>query len=98
MKFGENRYALCYDIADDKRRNRLALLLTDYGVRVQFSVFEIVANNRIFDSLIAEVQDLIDPEKDKILVYSLCAACDKKVLRLGCQPKVPHATELLFVI
>lgn len=98
MKPGENRYTLCYDVADDKRRDKLAQLLTDYGVRVQFSVFEIVCNGRIFDSLIADVTELIDPKKDKVLVYPLCAFCDKRVMRIGSQSQVAHGTELLFVV
>ena len=98
MRPGQNRYAICYDIANDKRRGQIAQLLTDYGVRVQFSVFEVVGNNRIFDSLIAKINALIDPEKDRILVYPLCAACDSKVLRIGCQEQVPYGNELLLVV
>ena len=36
------QYVICYDIADDRRRDRVAKALLDYGPRVQESVF--VAN------------------------------------------------------
>ena len=33
------QYVICYDIADDRRRNRVATALLDFGQRVQESVF-----------------------------------------------------------
>jgi len=33
-------YSICYDIKDDRRRNRIFKLLKDFGEPVQFSVFE----------------------------------------------------------
>jgi len=33
---------VAYDIIDDKRRNRVAKTMEDYGTRVQYSVFECV--------------------------------------------------------
>ena len=31
---------VCYDIPDDKRRNRISEILEGFGERVQFSIFE----------------------------------------------------------
>lgn len=36
-----NSYLICYDISDDRDRNRVARLLERYGERVQYSVFEV---------------------------------------------------------
>jgi CRISPR-associated protein Cas2 len=36
-----NSYLICYDITDDRDRNRVARLLERYGDRVQYSVFEV---------------------------------------------------------
>lgn len=33
------RFLVCYDIADDRRRDRMAKALLDYGARIQESVF-----------------------------------------------------------
>ena len=33
-------YTVAYDITDDKRRNKVAKILKDFGKRVQYSVFE----------------------------------------------------------
>jgi CRISPR-associated protein Cas2 len=35
-----NRFILCYDISDDKSRNKLAKICEKFGIRVQYSVFE----------------------------------------------------------
>jgi len=34
-------YLVCYDIEDDRERNRVAKLLLKHGRRVQYSVFEL---------------------------------------------------------
>lgn len=36
-----NSYLICYDISDNRDRNRVARLLERYGERVQYSVFEV---------------------------------------------------------
>lgn len=36
-----NSYLICYDITDNRDRNRVARLLERYGDRVQYSVFEV---------------------------------------------------------
>ena len=33
-------YLICYDVVNDRRRNRVSRLLEGYGLRVQKSVFE----------------------------------------------------------
>jgi CRISPR-associated protein Cas2 len=35
-------YLICYDIADDRRRDRVSRFLEGYGLRIQKSVFECV--------------------------------------------------------
>jgi len=37
-------YVVAYDITNDKRRKKLSDLLETYGVRVNYSVFEIELN------------------------------------------------------
>ncbi len=38
------KFVLCYDIPEDKIRNRLARLCEKFGIRVQYSVFEFRLN------------------------------------------------------
>ena len=77
------QYLVCYDIADDARRSRVASSLLDFGTRIQESVF--VANldddlaGRMRERLIKLVSDL----EDRVHVFRLCAACEPKTWTLG---------------
>ena len=66
------RYIVCYDISDDRRRSTLSRLLTGYGVRVQWSMFECVLNDLEIRRLVAAIDRVID-ERDNVLINQ-CAA------------------------
>ncbi len=74
---------LAYDIADDRRRDRLVRRLTDDLVRVQESVFEGLISDRRHVALRAAVNDLIDHRTDNIRVYTLCQRCRLSVESMG---------------
>ena len=59
---------LTYDISDSKKRNKVANLLEAYGVRVNYSVFELDITKRSLDGLLAEIEKLSSKE-DSIRVY-----------------------------
>lgn len=44
-------YVISYDISNDRRRNKIAKILLDYGRRVQYSVFECEMNQKSFKEL-----------------------------------------------
>jgi CRISPR-associated protein Cas2 len=52
-----------YDIVDDRRRQRLAKVLENYGQRVQKSVFECRLDEGRFLKLKKQVDKLIDLEE-----------------------------------
>ena len=64
-----------YDIGDTdsregaKRLRRLATVLAQYGVRVQFSVFECRLSPERFARLTDEVREVIDTERDSVIFY-----------------------------
>lgn len=64
-----------YDLVDDRQRQRLARLLTDYGQRVQKSVFECQLDEGRFLRLKKQVDKLIDPVQDSVRYYFLCQRC-----------------------
>jgi len=80
------QYVVCYDIADDARRSRISAVLLDFGVRVQESVF--VAH--LDDALAARLRDrllrVVDNERDRLHMFQLCAACEKKGWAVGDEP------------
>lgn len=76
-------YVICYDIPDDRRRNKVAACLEDFGDRVQYSVFEAVLPRRLFDKLLLRLRDIVDPDDDSLAIYRLCAACISQSTFIG---------------
>jgi CRISPR-associated protein Cas2 len=68
-----------YDIVDDSRRTRLAKALSDYGYRVQKSVFECQVDDRLFLEMKEEIEKMIDRETDSVRYYFLCGRCQGNV-------------------
>jgi len=72
-----------YDLPDDRRRTHLSNALEDFGVRVQYSVFECLLTPDQIDQLRARMARLIDPAKDSVRIYRLCQDCVEKIEILG---------------
>ncbi len=65
-----------YDIADDKRRLKIAKALLDFGgERVQRSVFECYIEPRQFARLQQRLRHHLAQEQDSLRFYILCEAC-----------------------
>jgi CRISPR-associated protein Cas2 len=71
-----------YDIRDDRRRNRVAKTLLDFGARVQYSVFECIMDDKLLEKMTAKLNKIIS-EKDNVRIYALCAKCEKVIEILG---------------
>ncbi|MCW5968917.1 MAG: CRISPR-associated endonuclease Cas2 [Blastocatellales bacterium] len=67
---------VAYDIADDRRLNRVAALMQDYGKRVQRSVFECRLDAERLEDLSKKLKDLLHWREDKVQIYPLCGACE----------------------
>lgn len=79
-------YLVCYDIADDRRRNKVAHLLEGYGMRVQKSVFESVLTPDQYQMVQKKLSKYLDPKEDQIRFYSMSPRYRQMVLILGVQP------------
>ena len=64
-------YLVCYDICDDKRLRRVAEVCSDFGVRLQYSVFECDLNASEKVVMEGKLQEIIDSEKDQVLFVNL---------------------------
>ena len=64
-----------YDCTNDKRRNRVAKILLDYGYRVQYSVFEVELDKRRFEEMHGRLLEAIDESEDSIRIYRICERC-----------------------
>ncbi len=69
---------VCYDITDDKRRNRVSDILEGFGERVQFSVFECDVKPEHIKGLKEKLAKVLK-DKDSVRYYYLCGECITKV-------------------
>ena len=67
-----------YDIPDDRRRLRLANSLKDFGVRVQYSVFECHLEPDELEKLRHRLEKLVVPAEDSVRLYRFCQDCGAK--------------------
>ncbi|MBE9610837.1 CRISPR-associated endonuclease Cas2 [Chitinilyticum piscinae] len=72
-------WLICYDIADDERRQAAARLLLRHGERVQLSAYEIYLRNVELDALLVQLQQVLDPQLDILSAYPLCSWCRNQV-------------------
>ena len=87
---------VAYDIASDRRRNRVAHFLKDYGHRVNYSVFECRIQRVQYSKLRSGLKKLIHRKKDSILLYDLCRNCELRKDSLGFR-NVPDDPPIVMV-
>lgn len=75
-------YLICYDIVDTMKRAKLADILTDYGIRVQKSVFEALLNKDELAVLLKLAEPYITLD-DTLRVYELTNTLYKNKIVLG---------------
>jgi len=79
-------YVACFDISDDRLRDRVGHVLLEYGDRVQQSVFEIaVKNPGELNEMRIRLIDMVGQD-DNIRFYRLCAACRDRSATLAGDP------------
>ena len=64
-------YLCTYDLADDKRRNRLFELLKDHGEHVQFSVFLCELTSMEHARLVSASRALVHEREDQLLILDV---------------------------
>jgi CRISPR-associated protein Cas2 len=86
-------YLICYDIVNNRRRDRVSRLLEGYGLRIQKSVFECVLTLDQYDLLQRRLQTkrYLNAQEDQIRFYSMSPRHRKLVVILGLQP--PHQVD-----
>ncbi len=62
---------ISYDIVDDKRRNKIAKILLDFGARVQYSVFECNLKEEQMKTLKRRLRNKCNEDEDSIRIYIL---------------------------
>lgn len=71
-----HRYLVAYDITDDRRRERIAHVLSAYGDRIQYSVFIVDAAKATVLRMERELEDEVHHGEDSVLMCDLGMAQD----------------------
>lgn len=77
------KFVVSYDIEDDKKRKKISKILSQYGIRVQFSVFECKISKTEMKELTEKLDELIKTNADSVIFYPQCENCDSKKSLLG---------------
>ncbi len=77
------KFVVIYDIEETKNRTRLSRILFEYGIRTQFSVFEVEVRQSEYPRFIKLLERKIRREKDKIYVYPIDKKSLGKIRRIG---------------
>ena len=77
------QYVVCYDIADDRRRDHLSSVLLNYGKRVQESVFVANLDTELAQRMSEDVEKALDMERDRVHIFRLCRACVDGTVVMG---------------
>jgi len=78
------RYVVTYDISSNKRRVKVGNVLEAYGIRVNYSVFEIEVKSKTQKKLLEnELLKILNPKDDSLRFYNVCQECAKKSWSLG---------------
>ena len=75
-------YIIAYDIADNKRRLRVAKTLESWGYCIQESVFQLRLDTATLARVRARLAALIS-EGDVVHIYPICASCADRADILG---------------
>lgn len=84
-------WVVCYDVADDRRRQRLAQWLLGQGDRVLESVYECVWRADQLAAVRERLQALIDPGADALSLSPVCLACRGSAVADGQHRGTAHA-------
>lgn len=84
-----------YDIADNRRRNKLAQLLEGYGRRVQESVFECFLSLDEMQRLHQQIERRVKGDEDNVRVYWIPPGAVAKALTIGSPKPAPPPTSYI---
>ncbi|WP_448523155.1 CRISPR-associated endonuclease Cas2 [Pseudothermotoga sp.] len=76
-------YVVSYDVVDDRRRNKLADFLENFGVRVQYSVFEVELKEKEYNMMIKGIKKRIKPEEDTVRIYPIAKELKDAIMTIG---------------
>ena len=78
------RGIICYDFSDNKERTKFAKILSKYGFRMQYSVFEFNLDKETWKKMVEELKSkkFLDG-KHSIVIIPLPQAAYEKITKIG---------------
>ena len=80
---GQMLTIVAYDISQPRRLSRVAKVCEDYGVRVQYSIFECRLTEEEFNNFWLALLEEIDEDEDRLVAYKLDARNAKETVTAG---------------
>ena len=74
---------VAYDIAEPSRLRKIAKIMEDYGDRVQYSVFEMDIDFKIFQTMKRRTEAVLHKDEDGVKYFFLCKRCAGQVEAMG---------------
>lgn len=84
-------------VQGQKRLRQVAKVCTDYGQRVQNSVFELNIYPADLVNIKNKLEKIIDPKKDSIRIYNLGKNWEKRIETLGVDHSYNPEKDLLIL-
>jgi CRISPR-associated protein Cas2 len=84
------RYVVCYDIADDRRREHVATIMLDFGRRIQESVFVADLDGELAEKMRNRLKQILDLTADRVHIFRLCLDCSAKAQSIGAGSDLPQ--------
>lgn len=76
-------WLVIYDIRDEKRLQKVAKVMESYGIRVQKSVFEIIAKPSTINELYHKIEEIINEDEDFVVYFEVCTEDWQKQSKYG---------------
>ena len=93
-------YIVSYDISSNKLRRKIAKELENYGIRVQYSVFECDLDHDRYQEMYRKMVRLADNmQEGSIRFYEICSECRRKTHVIGTEkPKGKHKRDEVIIL
>lgn len=93
-------FLVSYDIPStkdgDRRRARIARLLEGWGLRVQYSIFEVDMPPEKLTKLTGDIEAHTNLQEDSIRIYPLCGTCKVRAVHIGVEAVIEQGPLLIW--
>jgi CRISPR-associated protein Cas2 len=81
MKAKKKFVVICYDIQDDRKREKIARLLERHGQRSNYSVFECMLTDTQLIALQDKINKRLNKAFDRVVYYTICVNCFTRIVK-----------------